>query len=194
MSLKGASKKETLPSFIASNDLKDDPENPPLISLKVTNPVTYLKLWWKKVMDGEGVDVRFTIHPLTAIALTIILLAGGASIGWISNSVLTKVPVVKDFIPTPTPVVTPDPWRETAYTGILRKVGDGKYYLQTGDGEAVTLSIPVNVTLEKYIGKRIFASGKYNKVEEVLLVTDASDLEFVIQSTAIPTLPPAATE
>jgi hypothetical protein len=30
---------------------------PPLIT--ITNPVTYLRLWWQKVMGKEGIDFKF---------------------------------------------------------------------------------------------------------------------------------------
>jgi len=167
-------------------------DEPPLVSFQVTNPVTYLKLWWKKIMRNEGVDFRFRIRPVTAVLLASILVAGGAGFGWVTKSVLSQVPVLKDFLPTPIPIA--DPWRDTAYSGTLRKVSEGKYYLQTGDGQAVTLSIPENVNLEKFVGKRIFASGKYNRATEVLLVEDATDLEVVIQSTGVPTEAPKTTD
>jgi ParB family chromosome partitioning protein len=80
--------------------------------------------------------------------------------------------------------------RDTAYAGILRKTAEEKFYLQTGDGQAVTLFVSVNVNLNKYIGKKIFASGRYNKLDDILYVTDASDLEVLIQSSPIPTLSP----
>jgi hypothetical protein len=72
----------------------------------------------------------------------------------------------------------------------LRKTAEEKFYLQTGDGQAVTLFVSVNVNLNKYIGKKIFASGRYNKLDDILYVTDASDLEVLIQSSPIPTLSP----
>jgi hypothetical protein len=45
--------------------------DPPLISLEVTNPVTYFKIWWKKVMSNEGIDFRLRVKPLTAIAIAV---------------------------------------------------------------------------------------------------------------------------
>lgn len=42
---------------------------PDLLNFRITNPVTYLRLWWKKVMSKEGIDFRFRIHPVTAVIL-----------------------------------------------------------------------------------------------------------------------------
>ncbi len=166
---------------------------PPLLSFKITNPVTYLKLWWRKIMSNEGIDFRFRIHPITAVVITLIILGGTFSAGFIVSA-LRNVPVVSQFIPTPTPLpATPNPIRDTAFTGILRKVATNQYYLQTGDGQAVTLQVPTNVDLESLIGKRIFASGKYNTQTGILLVENATSLEVLIKSTSVPTSSPSPT-
>lgn len=148
-------------------------------------------------MSKEGVDVSFRIHPITAVAIALILVAGGASAGWIvraAHESAQRIPFLNTILPSlppqATPTPTPDPWKDAAYTGVLRKVQDGKYYLQMGDGQAITLSVSVAVNLEKYVGKKILAAGRFNKQEEVLYVTDAADLEYVIQAVAIPTIAP----
>jgi len=41
---------------------------PLLVDVKVTNPVTYLRRWWEKVIGNEGISLSVKIHPLTAIA------------------------------------------------------------------------------------------------------------------------------
>ena len=34
------------------------PSDPPLVDVKVTNPVTYFKKWWAKIIGNEGIDFR----------------------------------------------------------------------------------------------------------------------------------------
>jgi len=184
------------PSLISSLTTSND-STPPLLSFKVTNPITYLKLWWRKVMYNEGIDFRFRVHPVTAVVIVAVILGGTFSAGFIVSALRT-VPVVKDFLPSPTPLPvvtpTPDPNRPAAYSGILRKGTDGRFYLQTGDGQAVNLIIPSNVSLEKYVGKRIFATGTYNTQTQFLTVTDATDLEVLPQQAVIvPTITPSPT-
>src|SRR5260221_2708014 len=154
---------------------------PDLINFKVSNPVTYLRLWWKKVIANEGVNIK--IKPLTAIILTIIAVGGVYGGGYIAAmNILRKIPVVNQFVPTPIPepIITKD----TAYAGILRKSGD-KFYLQTGDGQAINLIAPKNVNLDNLVGKRIFATGVFNMQTEYLTVTDATDLE-VLPTSPVP--------
>lgn len=164
-----------LPPFISSTETKDP--LPPLVSLKVTNPITYLKLWWKKVLGNEGIELKLKIRPLTAIALVIIILGTGFSIGW-WTAVLSRIPIIKGVIPAPTS--TPNPWRETAFAGTLKYTDQSRrYYLVTQDSEAVTLEVPENVNLSKFVGKRILARGSYNAQTKVLIVEEASDMEIL---------------
>ena len=155
---------------------------PPMVDLKITNPVTYLKAWWRRVMYNEGIDFRFRIHPLTAIAIALLISAGSFGIGHIA---FPKDSIVTKLVPALAPV---DPVRDTAFTGIVRFTKEtGKYFLETKESEAITLSVPANVDLSKQIGKRIFASGKYNIQTHILSVVSASNLEILpIKITPVP--------
>jgi hypothetical protein len=151
----------------------------PLVNLQVSNPVTYLKSWWKRVMGKEGIDFRFRIKPLTAIAIAIVLATFGFGVGRFAFSV--QSPYIK-YVPTvsPTPMPTPNPWRETAFSGTLRfSTFDDRFYLTTTSAEAISLEIPDNVDLSELMGRRIFATGNYNERSRVLKVTDAADLEVL---------------
>ena len=48
-------------------------EEPPLVDVKVTNPLTYIKRWWNRIIGNEGIDFRFRVRPLTAIAIALII-------------------------------------------------------------------------------------------------------------------------
>lgn len=159
--------------------------DPPLIDLKVTNPVTYIKLWWKKILGNEGIDIRFRIRPFTAILIVLILVGSGFGLG---RFTLPKTSPLVQYLPQliESPVPTPNLWKEKAFTGIVRYAAE-KYYLTTSEAEAVTLEAPRNVNLSKLIGKRILAVGIYNTDSQVLRVTNASDLEVLIQSAPVPT-------
>lgn len=158
--------------------------NPPLLDLKITNPIIYLKAWWKKVIANEGVDFRLRIRPLTAIAIAMGVAGVGFGLGRIS--VPPSSPVVKYF-----PQLAPNPWKETAFSGILRYTEANKrYYLVTNDSEAITLQAPDNVNVSKLINKRILAIGKYNTQTGAMVVSDASGLEILPANiTPVPVLP-----
>lgn len=162
-------------------------KDPLLVDLKVTNPIVYIKAWWKRVLANEGVDFRFRIRPLTAIALATVMAGTGFGLGRLT----VPEPIVKYF-PLLAPSPTPDPWRDTAFSGFLRfsQITE-KYYLETVDSEAITLSAPANVALGKLIGKRIFATGKYNQSTGMLVVSEASDLEILpVKAVPVPTTLP----
>ncbi len=160
-------------------------QDPPLVDVKVTNPVTYLKKWWNKVIGNEGMEFRFRVKPLTAIAISLVVVTVAFGLGQVDPTITTKP------IPTPTPEV----WRETAYTGILQFSDiTGKYYLVTTSSEAITLDVPENFDLKDLVGKRVFAAGKYNKAEKMMIVSDASDMEVLSKKpVSIPLLSPTPT-
>lgn len=166
--------------------MSDNPvseQDPPLVDVKVTNPVTYLKKWWNKVIGNEGMEFRFRVKPLTAIAISLVVVTAAFGLGQVDPALITKP------IPTPAPEV----WRETAYTGTLQFSDiTGKYYLVTTSSEAITLDVPGNFDLKDLVGKRVFAAGKYNKANKTMIVSDASDMEVLSKKpVSIPLLSPS---
>ncbi len=166
-------------------------KEPPLINLQVTNPVTYIKKWWKSILGNEGIDFHFKIKPLTAIALTAVIMSFGFGLGRLTIS--TSQPYIQYSSPTPTP--TSNPWRETAFSGILKYSKlNSRFYLLTATSEAINLEVPKNIDLNKLTDKRIFATGTYNENNRTLVVTETQDLEILpIQVTPIPTSVPQTT-
>lgn len=160
---------------------------PPLVDVKVTNPVTYLKRWWNRIIGNEGVDFRLHIRPLTAILIAVVI----ASIGFGAGRFVLpfSIPFFK-YEPTPIPQLTVDPWRETAFSGKLQLTAN-RYYLVTTSAEAINLEVPNNIDLSTLVGRRILAAGKYNKTTRTLIVNDALDLEVLpIKPVPVPTILP----
>ena len=130
-------------------------------------------------MGKEGVDFRFRIKPLTAIGMTIVVATFGFGVGKITFT--PQKPFIT-YTPAPEPTImpTPNPWRETAFSGMLRySSAENRYYLLTTSSEAVNLKVLENVSLRKLIGKRIFATGNYNASTHTLVVSDALDMEIL---------------
>ena len=169
---------------------------PPLVDVKVTNPLTYIKNWWNKIIENEGVDFRFHIRPLTAICMTIVVASLGFGVGRFVLPEGVDIPFFKfEDVTSPTPTATPV-WKETAYTGTLQfSTSTGKFYLMTtSSSELITLNVPDNIDLTDYVGKRILAIGNYNKSQRILEVTDAKSLEVLPKTqVSIPTTSPTPT-
>jgi len=172
----------------------------PLVEVKVTNPVTYIKNWWNKIIANEGIDFRFHIRPLTAIAMSVVIASIGFGVGRFVIPPGINIPFFKyEDMTSPTPTATLEIWKETAYTGTLQySQTTSKYYLMTTtSSELITLQVPENIDLKDYVGKRILAIGKYNKSVKVLVVSDAKSLEVLPKTqitipTTVPTSVPTA--
>ncbi len=161
-------------------------KDPPLLSLQITNPLTYLKLWWQRVMGNEGVDLHLKIKPLTALGM-VALLSGGS---FVLGRITLPEPIVQ-YIPQLAPSPSPSPWREAAYTGKVVLSGK-KYYLDTADSGVITLEAPQNVNLPKLLNRRILAIGQYNQFSKILKVTAATDMELLpAQTIPVPTTIPS---
>lgn len=161
-------------------------QEPPII--EVRNPVTYIRRWWDRVMGKEGIDFRFTIHPVTAVLMVAVVATIGFGAGRVTIPDGVKIPFFEfGNIPTSKPTIEPAvEWKETAFTGKLQySSATSKYFLITTSSEAITLNIPNNLDLNTLIGKRIMAVGEYNKTTKLLRVSDVKDLE-VLPNTPVP--------
>ena len=179
--------------LISAKQIKTDlrKKEPPLVDVKVTNPLTYAKSWWKRVIGNEGIDVRVRVKPLTAIAISIIVLTVTLGIGRFVFPF--KIPFF--VYTTEEGVATSDKvdYRDAAFTGELRHtILTNRYSLITSSSEAINLQVPENVDLKDFVGRRIFAVGKYQEETRTLLVTDAANLELLpSKAETIPTTEPA---
>jgi hypothetical protein len=179
----------------------------PLVDLKVTNPITYIKSWWKKIIGNEGIELKVKVKPLTAIAIAIIVVTVSFGIGRFvlpfkipffeySSTATDPTPIQSGLTPiqsgpTATPIIK-EP-RNTAFSGILKyDESKKKFYLFTVTSEAISLTVPTNINLTQLIGRRIFAAGKYNEDTRILDVENASDMEILpVKIIPVPTETPA---
>ena len=161
---------------------------PDLVNLKVTNPLVYIKYWWKRIMANEGIDMRFRMKPLTVFGVALIAFSLAFGLGGVVLP--TFFPWMKfndGTVATATPSSAPDLLKDTALKGTLTKTNTNpvKFYLITTSTEAVTLEIPVGFNLNTLVGKRILAVGSYDSKNKVLEVEDIQDLE-VLSTTPVP--------
>ena len=164
----------------------------PLVDIKVTNPITYIKSWWKRIIGNEGIEFRIRVRPLTAIAISLIIVSVSFGIGRV---VLPFNLPFFEYTPTESPSPEPENIRSTAFTGMLKYTeANNKYYLVTASSEAIMLSVPANIELSKLIDRRILATGKYNEDARTLVVNDALDLEILPEKLeTVPTTAPTPT-
>jgi hypothetical protein len=178
----------TVKTTLKENDTSKDID-PPLVSLKITNPITYFKIWWKKIIGNEGIEIKLKIRPLTAVALSVAVISLSFGLGRISATDYFPYFVIESKPTSTNPIIIAYPTsslsdlQDTAFTGTLRYSSvNRKYYLQTTSSEAISLSIKEDIDLTKYIGKKIIVMGKYDKDSRILYVDDVNNLELVAKT------------
>lgn len=136
------------PPLIHASEAKEyKKDDPPLINLQVTNPITYFKLWLKRLLKNEGIDLRLRVRPLTAIAI-------GLAVATFFTG--TGFGISKLFFPNSSPILK----REVVYQGRILMSENGQYLLSLPDGYAYKLH-PTNTTLvlNNYLNKQVQIKG-----------------------------------
>ena len=176
-------------SVSVNNPTSVNTTNPPdLVNLKVTNPLVYIKYWWKRIMANEGIDMRFRMKPLTVFGVALIAFSLAFGLGGVVLPTFFPWMKINDgTVATSTPTPQPELLKDTALKGTLTKTNTNppKFYLITTSTEAVTLEVPVGFNLTSLVGKRILAVGSYDSKNKVLEVEDIQDLE-VLSTTPVP--------
>lgn len=171
--------------------------DPPLLDVKVTNPVTYFKKVWAKIIGNEGVDLSLHIKPLTAILISVAIASVGFGFGrFVLPFNLPFFKYIDNTLSSPIPTPSEEPtWKETAFIGTLQYSSPtSRYYLLTTSSEGITLQVPENIDLSSLVGKRIMAAGSYSKSQRILNIVDAKDMEVLPKTPlAIPTTSPTIT-
>ncbi|MBN1168404.1 hypothetical protein JXA63_00785 [Candidatus Woesebacteria bacterium] len=139
-------------------------DDAPLVDVKVTNPVTYLKKWWKKIIGNEGIMLKFSlkIKPLTAFLLVAFVVSGGITINLLNR--LRDKSSVAQYIPAfgyAEPV-------ERAFSGRLESDGKGNYFVITA---TEVIRVQSNLDLEPFMGENVLVSGSYSDAVKTLSVT-----------------------
>lgn len=189
-----------LPPVVVSTKSKKDVDlgNPPdLVSFKITNPIVYIKYWWKKIMSNEGIEVKIKAKPITVFGIALIAFSLAFGLGGIVlPSFFPWIKYDNNQVAAPTATPQPVVLKDTALKGTLAKSGSNpdKFYLITTSTQAVTLEIPDGFNLTTLVGKRILVVGSYNQKEKILKVEDIQNLEVLTKTPIpVPTVVPTQT-
>lgn len=151
---------QTPPLIHASEAKEYKKDDPPLINLQVTNPITYFKLWLKRLLKNEGIDFRLRVRPLTAIAIGLAVAAffTGSGFG-----------VAKLFFPNSSPILK----REVVYQGRIQRNETGQYSISLPDGYTYRLNLTnPSLTLENYLNKQVQIRGNLTREPGIINVSN----------------------
>src|SRR3989344_6838786 len=103
------------------SDQPQDPQkpiktsNPPdLVSFRITNPLVYIKYWWKRIMAHEGITIKITAKPVTVFGIALIAFSLAFGLGgvvlpfafpWIKSN-------NNQIVPSPAPMQ--EIWKDAA--------------------------------------------------------------------------------
>ncbi len=147
------------PVSFTQNNKYSEKNDPPLVAVSVTNPVTYLKLFLKKFLKNEGIDIRLKIKPLTVIACVLAL----------STAFGTGFNVAQIFFPTSSPLLH----RAITLQGNIQRSETGQYYLSLPDNSIWTLRPKNNnINLANDINRQVMVKGNMTPENNVIEVKE----------------------
>ncbi len=151
------------PVEIIHNTKYSEKNDPPLVSVSVTNPVTYLKLFIKRLLRNEGIDLHLKIKPITAILITL---------AFASIFTGTGFSIAKIFFPNSSPILH----REVIYQGVVQKTDSGDYYLSLPNATLykLTLSNKTNINLGSLVNKQVLVKGNFGTEQNAINVTEVN--------------------
>jgi len=151
---------------------------------------TAISSWFEKITIKSGFDLHIKIKPITLIAIFIALGIFSFAVGRISTP--PEAPVVK-YIPQTSNNPPVNQWSEASFSGILALSDEGLYSIEFY-GKKIILSVPYDIELSKYVGRRILVTGLYYSERSLLAITESSAIEILpSKSNLVPTSTPADT-
>lgn len=164
-----------LPISFTQNTKYSEKNDPPLVSVSVTNPITYLKLFIKRLLKNEGITIK--IKPLTAIAMILAL----------STAFGTGFNVATFFFPNSSPIFK----RQVSYQGTIQKNQIGGYFLILPDSSLWKLKPKfTNINLEEMVGKQAIIQGNLTREPNLIEVSQVIPLSpLITQPIQVPPIP-----
>lgn len=180
-------------STTGPNDVKIQPElEKPVLFVTVNNPIKKILYWLDQVRKHQTTTFAIKLS-IPLIALPVIIFAafqlgrGTVVLPFIKFS--SPAPATSQ---TPKPSPTPSPPVPYSRSGTLKIAKTGtqtKYVLALKNGENVLLAVPPSIDLNKYQNKQVLVTGIYDRLANLIKVTDIAQIEL-FNETAVPNSSP----
>lgn len=166
------------PVSFTENTKYSEKNDPPLVDLKVTNPVTYFKKWVYKFLKNQDIDIRLKIKPFATIGLILAF----TTVSGVSFN------IGRMFFPNSSPILH----RSITLQGEVQKSESGQYYLALPDNTLWTLKPKTtNINLSNVVNKQVLVKG--NMTAEANVVEVAEVIAFDKPAPITPNNPIPAT-
>lgn len=163
------------PVQITKVDKYSAKDDPPMVDLKITNPVTYFKKWVGKFLSNQDIDLRLKIKPFATIGLILAFATVGT----------TTFSMGRYLFPNSSPILH----RSITLQGKVQKSETGQYYLTLVDNSLWNLKSTNKVNFTNVLNKQVTVKGNLTAQANVIEVSEVIPFEFFTQtaSTAINT-------
>lgn len=148
-----------LPIQITENNKYSERNDPPMVDLKVTNPVTYFKKWVTKFFKNQDIDIHLKIKPFATIGLILAF----TTVSGVSFN------IGRMFFPNSSPILH----RAITLQGEVQKSESGQYYLSLPDNTLWTLRPKAtNINLNNVLNKQVLVKGNMTAEANVIEVKE----------------------
>lgn len=147
-----------LPVSFTENNKYSEKNDPPMVDLKVTNPVTYFKKWVYKFFKNQDIDLHLRIKPFATIGLILAFTAVGG----------TTFSIGRYFFPNSSPIFH----RSITLQGTIQTSESGQYYLILPEGSIWTLNPTNNINLNSLINRQVLVKGNMTAEANVVNVNE----------------------
>lgn len=165
-----SSSEPSSPNIHITHTQKEAGKDPPLVDLKVTNPLTYLKNWLTRLLKNQDIDIRIKIKPFATLALIGAFSAVfGLGYGFGLNS------AAKALFPNSSPLLK----RAITVEGTIQKSSSGKYYLSANNTlwTLNALSPVSEKSLNSLVGKDASIKGNLTAEKNLINVSEVISLD-----------------
>ena len=168
---------------VTGQDLPIVPEfEKPLVSVTITNPFKKILYWFDQIRRHQTTTIALKLSiPLIALPVIIV---GVFSLGRVYGINLAKSQETQSSQVTKASPL-PDPIISRAGTLKIAVSDETRYLLALKNGELVVLNIPATINLAKYQNKQVLVTGTYNRIANVIKVTDIAEVQL-FNPTVIP--------
>lgn len=144
------------PISLTENTKYSERNDPPMLDVKVTNPVTYFKKWVYKFFKNQDIDLHLRIKPFATIGLVLAFTAVGG----------TTFSIGRYLFPNSSPILH----RQVVYPGTIQK-GDMGYYLMY-NSSPWKLKPKNNINLSNLLGKPVIVTGNLTAEPNLIEVSE----------------------
>lgn len=164
-----------IPIKITHTDKYSEKNDPPMVDLKVTNPVSYFKKWVDHLLKNQDIDIHLRIKPFATIGLFLAFAAVGS----------TTFSIGRYLFPNSSPILH----RQVVYTGTIKQEGTQSLLVLANSTQWKLKPKASEINLSNLSGRQVVVTGNLNAQPNLIDVSEVIVAENPSPSSVEPQLP-----